>query len=54
MGRFSQFLKQTFPEWSVTHTDFEIKRNEGSEEDGDPHARAQLPGRNQLVARATT
>lgn len=31
MGRFSQFLKQTFPEWSVTHTDFEIKRNQGLE-----------------------
>ena len=28
MGRFSQFLKQTFPEWSVTHSDFEIKRNQ--------------------------
>jgi SAM-dependent methyltransferase len=27
MGRFSQFLKQAYPEWSVTHSDFEIKRN---------------------------
>jgi SAM-dependent methyltransferase len=27
MGRFSLFLKQTYPEWSVTHSDFAIKQN---------------------------
>jgi len=34
MGRFSQFLKQTYPEWSVTHADFEIKRNQELEAGG--------------------
>lgn len=27
MGRFSQYLKKTYPQWEVTHSDFAIKRN---------------------------
>ncbi len=27
MGRFSKYLKETYPNWDVTHSDFEIKRN---------------------------
>lgn len=34
MGRFSLFLKQAYPEWSVTHADFEIKRNQELEDLG--------------------
>jgi SAM-dependent methyltransferase len=34
MGRFSLYLKQAFPEWSVTHSDFEIKRNQNLEDVG--------------------
>lgn len=34
MGKFSLFLKESFPDWSVTHADFEIKRNQELEERG--------------------
>ncbi len=27
MGMFSKYLKETYPDWKVTHSDFEIKRN---------------------------
>lgn len=34
IGRFSQFVKATYPNWSVTHADFAIKRNDHLAEQG--------------------
>ena len=28
IGRFSEYVKETYPDWSVTHADFAIKRND--------------------------
>lgn len=34
MGRFSQFLKETYPNWIVTHSDHEIKQNSQLQTEG--------------------
>jgi SAM-dependent methyltransferase len=34
MGRFSQFLNEAYPDWVVTHSDYEIKQNKQLQDQG--------------------